>query len=136
MSKKEKTNLFDRVAENPALLARVLEGRSKPYESYIANLIFKSEELLARREMPWEYKSLLHYGEEEFSITGSFLAIYQSTDDGLKVWHQQAAKALANEVGRSVIYEEEEGLVLFVCEEDGYIAPPNTMTLPMDTSGV
>lgn len=120
MKKNEQTTILERIAGDSTLLAYVLEGAKKPSERYLANLILNSSELVRRRELAWEYKSLLHYGEEDFAKGGSFRLMYNIDGDQKNLWHRQAAKALADEVGRSVIYEDEEGLVLYVRDEEEY----------------
>lgn len=120
MKSTEETNILEQIASNPALFALVLEGTKNPRERYICNLILKSIDIRARRNDPWEYKSLIEYGEEEFVRGGSFRAMYGMDGDHPRAWHGQAAKALAQEVTRSLIYEDDEGLVVYVFDDSKY----------------
>lgn len=120
MSKEEKTTILERVARNPGLLLKVMEGRKIKHESYIANLIFKSEEITSRREEAWEFKTLLDYGEEDFIRGGNIYLPLVNGVENLNMWHRSAAKSLAEQVCRSLIYENDEGLVLFVRDENQF----------------
>lgn len=120
MRKEDKTTILDRVARNPGLLLKVMEGRKIKHESYIADLIFKSEEITSRSGETWEFKSLLEYGEEEFIRRGAIYLRLVNNVESLDTWHRSAAQSLAEEVCKSLMYEDEEGLILFVRDKDEY----------------
>ncbi len=116
----KRTTILDEVARNQELLAAVLKGAGNPHEQYLARLILDSHALASRRSAEWEFKSLLEYGEEDFAKGGSFRVLYGVGGDDVRMWHRQAAKSLGNEVTRSVLYEHDEGLVLFVRENGSH----------------
>lgn len=122
MAKAEWTTILERVAEHPGLLTQILAGVKSRHESYLANLILKSPEIVARRSAQWDYKSLLHYGEEDFAKGGGFYISGMVHGIGKAHWSREAALQLASEVTRSVIYEDGEGLVLFVQDGSNYRA--------------
>jgi hypothetical protein len=114
MKQQKQETILDRISSDRELLGYVIEGMKTPYQRYLAKLIIDSVEVVARRELPWEYKSLIHYGEEDFCRGGSFRVMYGLEGENRLAWHREAAKALGEEVCRSVLFEEDEGLILFV----------------------
>lgn len=108
------TTILECVSRNPALLALVLEGAKNPHTRYISNLILSSSELVERKKIPWEYKTLQAFGEEAFAKDVSFRALHGMDGRNLNDWHYQAAKSLAFEVTRNILYEDDEGLILYV----------------------
>ncbi len=121
MNSPKETTVLETVKEDAELLARVLDGVNDPWSSYLCRLILNSHEVVARRIAPWTFKSLMAYGEEDFCKGGSFRVSYDR--DGTRrrnAWHSDAAKALGQDVCRNLIYEEEEGLVLFVLDGGGF----------------
>jgi hypothetical protein len=75
---------------------------------------------VARRSLPWEYKSLLEYGEENFA-RGDIGVTFRFNLDNFRGWHGLAAKALGEEVTRNVLCEDGgHGLILYVREGSNF----------------
>jgi hypothetical protein len=120
MKEKKRSTILEETSKNPQLLASIVEGLKDSHQRYLSAVILGSSELATRRDAHWEFKSLMHFGEEDFARGGSFRVMYGIETDDLRDWHRQAARALASEVTRSFLYEEDEGLVLFVRDVSGY----------------
>lgn len=114
------TTILERIARDSSTLSLILEGTRDPYQHYIADLILRSSAIAERAKLPWEYKSLTHFGEEDFVETGNvYLEVGR---DGLtpRNWHSLAAKELARSVTRNLIYEDDEGLVIYLQDKGGF----------------
>jgi hypothetical protein len=121
MNSPGETTVLEIVKKDPKLLAQVLDGVNHPWSSYLCKLILNSHDVVARRSAPWTFKSLMEYGEEDFCKGGSFRVSYDR--DGTRrtnAWLSDAAKALGQDVCRNLIYEEEEGLILFVLDRGSF----------------
>lgn len=92
----------------------VQESTSKGYFVPLAKLILNSEEIAARRDAPWVFKSLAEYGEEEFArSSGSW---WMASPHG---WKKSAAVDLSRCVMQQLWYHQ-EGLLFFVVSGSSY----------------
>ncbi|MES2189145.1 MAG: hypothetical protein V4454_03420 [Pseudomonadota bacterium] len=132
MAREERTTILERITKYSGQnLAKVFEATKNSHTRYIANLILTSQEIAKRSEATWEYKSLTHFGEEQFVNSGNahwFLDRQGEFDPG---WHQGAAKEFGECVCRNLWYSETEGLVLYV-NEGGKFRPAQEGDAPFD----
>ncbi len=110
--------------EFPHLLARIVARPEFPlqwihaelgtgYFAPLAQSILKSEEIHARSQLEWEFKSIAEFGEEEFICEGS--ASWLSAD---KHWQKAAIAEYSNAVCRNLWFHD-EGLLFYVQDGDG-----------------
>jgi hypothetical protein len=107
----QQTTILERLVKRSFPLQELYEAKNNAYTAPLAELIIASDQIARQAQDPWEFKSLAQIGKEEFVRTSN---LYD-----FKKWEEDAERELAHQVGCYVIYEETEGLLLFVQDEDG-----------------
>ncbi|MFM0013717.1 hypothetical protein [Paraburkholderia sediminicola] len=92
------------------------------YTRYIAELILSSDKVAERRKLPWDYKTLVEFGEEDFIFHGDTFWAFEYETSSKKPdtqgWHKGAIKEMNDYVWRSVIYED-DGVQFYIRNADG-----------------
>lgn len=116
MKHSKATNILQRLIEDGHSVNEVYEAKTNAYTAPLANMILDSARIEARATEPWMYKSLAHWGEELYVRTGHIYIDPSQKND----WIQKAIKDFSYDVCVNILYEEEEGLALFVRDGDTY----------------
>lgn len=109
--RKERSTILERLMEQSFPIAHLYEAKKNQYIAPLSELILASEQIAAKAQESWEFKSLAEIGREQFILTGNL--------DAHDRWTDAAQKVLATEVCRYIYYEENEGLLFFVKGENG-----------------
>jgi hypothetical protein len=122
MAEKEKTTILQKLIGAGFPVDVIQAATERLYTKYIAELILSSESIAARSAEPWEYKSLLEFGEEDFIFHGNTFWAFNYENSSKKPdvngWHKGAITEMTDCVWRNVIYEE-DGLQFYVKNPDG-----------------
>jgi hypothetical protein len=113
----EKTTLLERLIELSFPLNLIYKARNSAYTKPIAELILASQSIAERAKNDWTYKSLAEFGEEEFIRAGHIFYADERRD-----WVNMAIQSFSECVYRQVWYEENEGLIFYVQEDEKFRA--------------
>lgn len=92
-------------------MEKLFSAKKRKYSSALAELIISSEEISQRANEPWRFKSLAQIGVEDFVRSARIYG-----DDG---WEIALMKDLSHNVCRWIYYEDGEGLLFFIREDNG-----------------
>lgn len=90
------------------------QASEKGHFAPLAKLVLASEQVAARSLLPWEYKSLAEYGEEDFIVNGDWSWVWPD-----KAWQRDAMIAFSTRITSNLWYHD-EGLLFYVPDGDGY----------------
>lgn len=108
---KEPLTILERLSQAGFSLSRLYDAKNNAYLAPLVELILASEHVLEQSKLPWSFKSLAQIGREEFVLSGR---VYE-----FDKWDREAQRVYAENVGRYIYYEDGEGLLFFVHDENG-----------------
>ena len=109
----KKTTILERLSKGGLFpIQELYEERNNRHLAPLVELILASEQLAVKAQETWEFKSLAQMGSELFILSGDLFP-----DPG--TWQQRAQKQFAWCVSQWIYYEENEGLLFFVRDENG-----------------
>jgi len=117
-------SLMRRLEREQFPLSLLESALSSNRDRYMAKVILASDDIAHRAEAPWEYKSIADLAEELFvQRTSASWAIEPSPGAPLgdldrRSWQKWALRELTG-IANLRLYEEEEGLILYIRDEVG-----------------
>lgn len=122
---KKKSTLLERMAEQSVPMSELYEARKDANLAPLVELIIASDQIAAKAQESWEFKSLAQIGSEHFiwDYDGSYYLNYNGprnpnfdNDGKIEKWLKRTVEKFSSNICLWVCYEE-EGVLLFV--QDG-----------------
>ena len=107
--RKELSTVLDRMLGQDFDIRVLLAAVRNSHPDPLAQLILDSEKIFERSQRPWEFKSVAHFGEEDFIASANVFWI-----DDQKNWRKFAAAELSERISRLAWFERDEGLQFWV----------------------
>lgn len=120
MADPDRPTILEELVKRLPSINFLVEARKEAHFRFISDLILSSTEIQNRWRLPWEYKSLAHYAEEQFVVFGIAGSFFKANDTFDMHWHQTAAKDFTARLCENIWSEDDEGIILFVKEEERF----------------
>lgn len=109
MAKQQET-ILEHAARVGFPMQKLIAAKEDKYSAPLVELILSSGEIARRAKEPWDFKTLAQIGIEEFALS----SIYPSDN-----WKSALVEQLSTAVCRWIWYEDMEGLLFFIKDENG-----------------